>query len=429
MRLRHSDIRRRRRSRRTWLYSDGMERRARRRARIERGLWIALAALGLVAAPLAEARPAEPYDIHVIATITGPSAFVGQYMKLNFEAFEDWINSTGGIDGRPLHFILADNQSQPQISVQLATEILASHPAALMVTGPVANCAAVAPLLTQGPVTWCNSPALHPKPGSFAFASGPDTLDGVNSVLRYYRMKGWTKIGVLNSTDVTGQDADRAIAEDLKLPENAAIKIVAYEHFNPSDLTVSAQIARIKAAGAEALIAWTTGSPAATVFKGMIQAGFDVPVAPTGGNEVFQQMKQYESFLPKNLVMSSALFPPHDGKLTLDPRVETVQHEMYAILAKHGLKADNNTADTWDAALITISGLRALGPDATADQLRKWILGLKDFAGINGLYDFTRYPERGLSHDTSALVRYAPTGPDGAHWEWISQIGGAPLKN
>ena len=172
MRLRHSGIRRHRRSRRTWLYSDEMERRAKRRARWARGFWIALAALGLVAAPLAEARPAEPYDIHVIATITGPSAFVGQYMKLNFEAFEDWINSTGGIDGRPLHFVLADNQSQPQISVQLATEILASHPAALMVTGPVANCAAVAPLLTQGPVTWCNSPALHPKPGSFAFAMG-----------------------------------------------------------------------------------------------------------------------------------------------------------------------------------------------------------------------------------------------------------------
>ncbi|MGH7033394.1 MAG: hypothetical protein ACREFL_06670 [Stellaceae bacterium] len=97
MRLRHSGIRRRRRSRRTWLYSDEMERRAKRRARWTRGLWIALAVLGLVAAPLAEAHPAEPYDIHAIATITGPSAFVGQYMKLNFAAFEDWANAAGGI--------------------------------------------------------------------------------------------------------------------------------------------------------------------------------------------------------------------------------------------------------------------------------------------------------------------------------------------
>jgi branched-chain amino acid transport system substrate-binding protein len=389
-------------------------------------------ALGLLAALIgavpASARAADDYVINVIATITGPSAFVGQYMRLNFEAFQDWVNETGGIDGQPLRFAFGDNQSQPQISVQLATDVLASHPTAMMVTGPVANCAAVVPLLTNGPVTWCNSPALHPAPGSYAYASGPDTLDGVNAVLRYYRMRGLTKIGVLNSTDVTGQDADKAIALDMKLPENAPMAIVAYEHFNPGDLTVTAQIERIKGAGAQALIAWTTGSPAATVFKAMIQAGFDVPVAPTGGNQVFQQLAQYESFLPKDLVLSSALFPPHDGLLTLDPRVEKVQHEMYAILAKHGLKADNNTADTWDAALITVAGLRAIGPGATAQQLRQWIAGLKDFAGINGIYDFTQFPDRGLSHNTSALVRYAPKGPDGAHWEWVSEIGGAPLK-
>lgn len=388
----------------------------------------ALAVLALGFAPIAS-HAADPYEIHVIATITGPSAFVGQYMKLNFEAFEDWVNQSGGIGGRPLHFVFGDNQSQPQISVQLATEILASRPAALMVTGPVANCAAVVPLLASGPVTWCNSPALHPAPGTYAFASGPDTLDGVNAVLRYFRMKGITKIGVLNGTDVTGQDADKAIAIDMKQPENATMQIVDYEHFNPADLTVSAQIERIKGAGAQALIAWTTGSPAATVFKGMIQAGFEVPVAPTGGNQVFPQMAQYESFLPKGLVMTSALFPPHDGLLTLDPRVEKIQHEMYAILAKHELKADNNTADTWDAALITIAGLRALGPDASAEKLRAWILALKDFPGINGIYDFTQFPDRGLSHDTTALVRYEPKGPDGPRWQWVSEVGGAPLKN
>ncbi len=385
-------------------------------------------AAALAVALAGPARAADTFDIHVIATMTGISAFVGKYMKLNFDAFEDWVNSQGGIKGRPVHFIYDDDQSQPQLAVQLATDVLAAHPTALMVTGPVANCAAVAPLLSDGPVMWCNSPALHPKPGSFAFASGPDTLDGINAVLRYYRMHGWTKIGILNPTDVTGQDADRAIAVDLKEPENASIKIVAYEHFNPTDLTVSAQVERIKTAGAEALIAWTTGSPCATVFKGMIQTGLDVPVAPTAGNEVFQQMEQYQGFLPKQLVMASALFPPHDGLVTLDPRVEKIQHEMYAILAKHGMKADNNTADTWDAALITVTGLRELGPGATPEQLRKWILGLKDFAGVNGIYDFTQFPDRGLSHDTSVLITYDPKGPDGPRWKWVSKIGGEPLK-
>lgn len=393
--------------------------------------WSARAALAAAFAATCVAgasRAAEPYDIHVIGSLTGPSAFVGKYMQLNFEAFEDWVNQDGGINGRPLRFVFDDGQSQPQIAVQLATEILSSHPAALMVTGPVANCAAVMPLVKSGPVMWCNSPALHPPKGSFAFSAGPSSYDGIAALLRYFRLNGLTRVALLNTTDATGQDADRAIEVDLALPENATMKKVAHEHFNPSDLTVSAQIERIKAADAQALIAWTTGSPAATVFKGMIQAGLDIPVAPTGGNQVFQQLEQYQGFLPKDLLLTSALFPPHDGIVTLDPRVEKLQHDMYAILAKHGIKGDNNTADTWDAALITVAGLRKLGPDATAEQLRAWITGLTDFAGIDGLYDFTKYPERGLADDTSIIVRYDPKGPDGPRWQWVTKIGGEPLK-
>jgi branched-chain amino acid transport system substrate-binding protein len=389
---------------------------------------IAAAAIAVaLVVPGAAARADEPFEIHVIATLTGQSAFVGKYMKLNFEAFEDWVNGTGGIKGRPVHFVLDDGQSQPQLAVQLATDIIASHPPAMMVTGPVANCAAVVPLVKDGPVMWCNSPALHPAPGSYAFSAGPSSYDGLAALLRYLRLKGWTRIALLNTTDVTGQDADRGIAKDLALPENAGMTVVAHEHFNATDLSVTAQMETIKGAGAQALIAWTTGSPAATVFKGMIQTGLDIPVAPSGGNQVFQQLEQYRGFLPKTLLLTSAVFPQHDGIVALDPKVEAVQHQMYAILAKRGMKPDNNTADTWDAALITVAGLRQLGTDATAAQLRDWTLGLKDFAGIDGIYDFTKYPERGLADDTSIIVRYDPSGPDGARWQWVSKIGGAPL--
>ena len=89
--------------------------------------------LGASAGAPAVAADEKPSDIHVIATITGPSAFVGQYMKLNFDAFEEWVNATGGIKGRKLRFIYDDDQSQPQLAVQLATPIIAEHPAALMV--------------------------------------------------------------------------------------------------------------------------------------------------------------------------------------------------------------------------------------------------------------------------------------------------------
>jgi branched-chain amino acid transport system substrate-binding protein len=68
--------------------------------------------------------------------------------------------------------------------------------------------------------------------------------------------------------------------------------------------------------------------------------------------------------------------------------------------------------------------LRALGPDATAEQIRNYIANLSDFAGVDGLYDFKANPERGLGQDSSIVVRY---DPNAKAWIWLTQPGGAPL--
>ena len=193
-------------------------------------------------------------------------------------------------------------------------------------------CAAIAPLMKNGPVQYCLSPGYHPAAGSYVFSASASSIDQVAAVVRYYRLKGWTRIAAFETTDASGQDGDRAIAEVLDRPENREMKLVAQEHFNPTDVSVAAQIERIKASGAQALISWSTGAPVATVFKGAVQAGLDIPIAPTSGNQTFAQMEQWASFLPKQLLLPSALFPPHEGIVTLDPRVETVQREMYAAL-------------------------------------------------------------------------------------------------
>src|SRR5579862_6868797 len=80
------------------------------------------AMLSLPALPPAQA--AETFEIPVIATLTGGGAFVGAYMKQNLGAFESLANKQGGIRGRPIHFIFQDDQSTPQVAVQLAGEIM-----------------------------------------------------------------------------------------------------------------------------------------------------------------------------------------------------------------------------------------------------------------------------------------------------------------
>ena len=368
---------------------------------------------------------AEPYNLHVILPLTGGGAFVGNGHRQSLDTLAEVVNKSGGIDGRPLHFVYHDDQSSPQVAVQLANDVLAEKPAVILGSGLLAMCAAIAPLMQNGPVDYCLSPAYHPPAGSFAFSSSSSAIDQSAAVVRYYRLRGWTKIATINNTDATGQANDKAVDEIVARPENRDVTLVDREHFNPADITVAAQIERIRASGAQAIVAGVTGSPAATVFKGMIQAGLDIPVAPTSGNQVFAQMDQWKDFLPTGLVMGSALFPEHDGVWKLDPRIETAQKAMYAALEAHGLKADNMEATSWDAGLIVVAALRALGPEANAEKIRQYIANLTDFAGVDGIYDFKTSPERGLGPDSAIVVRY-----DAQHkaWAWLTKPGGAPLE-
>ena len=275
--------------------------------------------LALAAGTTAMARAADPYDIHVILPLTGGGAFLGTGHRDSFEALAEVANKAGGIQGRPVHFVYHDDQSSPQVAVQLANDVLADKPAVILGSSLVAMCAAIAPLMKNGPVDYCLSPAFHPAAGSFVFSTSASAIDQSAAVVRYYRMEGWTKIATMNNTDATGQANDKAVDEVLARPENKGVTLVERQHFNPTDISVTAQIERIKASGAQAIIAGVTGAPAATVFKAMVQSGLDIPVAPTSGNQSFPQMEQWADFLPKGLVMGSALFPEHDGVLKLDP--------------------------------------------------------------------------------------------------------------
>ena len=202
------------------------------------------------------ALAAGTYDLNVVLPLTGSAAFVGQGQKDSLSALEDQINETGGIGGDKLNFTFRDDQTQPQVAVQLASQIVGSQPAVIMGSSLVAMCLAMAPLMENGPVQYCLSPGIHPKTGGYVLSTSSSSTDQIAAVVRYYRMMGWTKIATLMTTDASGQDGDRSVAEVLQYDENKdKVDLVIQEHFNPSDVSVAAQMARIKGAGVQAIIA------------------------------------------------------------------------------------------------------------------------------------------------------------------------------
>src|SRR5579885_1259949 len=312
---------------------------------------IALAAIAAAAASAGgapRAVAADTYDLDVILSLTGGASFLGKAEQRALQLAEGWVNQSGGIGGRKLHFVFHDDQSTPQAAVQLASQVVARHPAVEIGANLVAMCNAMAPLMQSGPVMYCLSPGIHPPAGSYVFTSSVSTVDLSRALIRFFRMKGWTRLAVMTSTDASGQDAEKGIDGNLALPENKEMKLVAREHFTPGDVSVAAQIENVKAAQPQAFIAWSTGAPIATIFKGIAQAGLDVPTATTDGNMTYAQMKNYADFLPKQLYFAAAMWAGYEQMQGLPAAVEKQNQEFYAQYKAIGQAPDLPASIAWN---------------------------------------------------------------------------------
>jgi branched-chain amino acid transport system substrate-binding protein len=383
----------------------------------------ALAAL-LVLPLAAPAAAADPLDINVILSLTGPGSFLGKNEQTAIGVVEQTVNKAGGVNGRPVHFVIADDQSSPQVDVQLASALIASGVPIIMGPSLTGGCNAITALLkADGPLLYCLTAGAHPAKGGFAFTYGVSTGDLIAANVRYFNGKGWKKIALITSTDASGQDGENGLDEALKRPEFADMTVVAREHYGVADQTVTAQITRIKASGAQALLAWGTGSPIGTVFRSISDVGLDIPVAVSASNLIYPQMKAFASFLPPQF-MSAGLPAVALDSIPPGPLHAAVR-EFSEGMKSAGLHGDVALAIGWDPALIVINAYKKLGTNATAAQFRAYLSDLHGFAGANGVYDFRDGSQRGLTEANAIMVRW-DTGRD--TWVAISKFGGEPLK-
>ncbi len=352
---------------------------------------------------------ADPYELNVLLPLTGPLAFVGASQSKALHALEDVVNAGGGIKGRPLKLVIVDDGSNPQTAVELTTQLAAKNVPVIMGSAAAGSCSAMFPLVDKaGPVTYCFSPTVHPRAGGFSFMAGPAIEDTIPVLLRYFRARGLTNIGLLASNDANGADFERQLDVTLGLPEFRSMTVVAREHFALSDISVAAQIARIKAAKPGFLIAFVSGTPFGTVLRNVNDAGLDVPVYSSGGNMAYAQMAQFAAFLPKELYLNAARGAVPDPGAA--GKMKAAQSVFFEAMSKAGVRPEYSHVIVWDPTMIVVDALRALGPDVGAQRLHDYIEHLQGWTGIEGTYDFTSGNQRGATQGGVALVRWdAPT--------------------
>jgi branched-chain amino acid transport system substrate-binding protein len=384
-------------------------------------LAVAVAAAMVALAPSAT-RAAEPFTINVILSLTGYAAFIGQQEQVGLRALENVTNRSGGINGTPVHFEIVDDASNPANAVQLANQIVAKNVAVIMGPSLTSNCESVFPrILDNGPVTYCFSPALYPKPDTFGFSVGPSTRDLNVAAVRYFRSQGWKRVALLTTTDASGQDGERQGLYTMGLAENKGMQLVANEHFAVSDLTIAAQVAKIKDARPDVVLAWVTGTPSGTALRGLHEGGLDVPVLLNAGNINAKQIQGYAAFMPKTLLFPGLLFMAPE--MTKNALVRNEQRRFVDALKALDAPPVILAALAYDPARIIVDTFRHNGTNATAKQIRDYIEHIKNVPGVNGIMNYTDGSQRGIGADGVVIVRWNEAKQN---FVPISRPGGQP---
>lgn len=237
----------------------------------------ALAATGFATSALAQGE----VTIGVAAPLTGSRANLGRYFKQGVELAVSEINKSGGVLGKPLKVVYADDQADnPNVAINAVNKLLKVD----KVTAFLGPHFSVAQLATQK--IYCD------KAVSLTGASGvPVTENGCKTVIRVrandfvgakalveYARKALKvdKIAVISINDDFGKAGADRVLQALK---DAGIKPVAVETHNPEDKDFSAQLSRVKDAGAAMVILWTHDTEAALIVRQAKQLGLSMKFA------------------------------------------------------------------------------------------------------------------------------------------------------
>jgi branched-chain amino acid transport system substrate-binding protein len=361
-----------------------------------------------------------PFAIPVITSMTGSGAFIGKETEDTLRRLETAINRQGGIKGSPIHFEIYDDQGRPQVAVQLLSDIMAKGHQVVLGPSLTNSCLAVAPFVQTKIVEYCMSPGVEPARGSFIFSSSVSGPDIFSAMVHYFHKKGWNRIATLTTSDATGQQADERLGGAVSLPENKGVQVVDQEHFAPTDLSVSAQVARLKAAQPQVIVAWVIGTPFVTGLRSLSDAAFDAPIFASNSNMIYDQMKQWASIMPSQLLFSGPAFL---GGVT--PRTQSAAvNQFFSVTKNVGVIPDFALSIAWDPALILTAALRQLGTGATAQQIHDYIENLRSFPGILGVYDFSTGNQRGLTQRDLTIMRWDSKK---STWVAVSKPGGEPM--
>ena len=310
---------------------------------------------------------------------SGPASAYGTIGKV-ISAYFDKINAEGGINGRKINFISYDDAYNPAKTVEL-THKLVEEDRVLLVFASLgtAPSAAVQPYLNSKKVPQlfiASGASMWDQPHEFPWTMGfQPSYQTEAHIYAQYLLENHPhgKIAVLYQDDGFGKDYVKGLKDGL----GGKIPIVAEAPYKVTDPTIDAQLAKLKASGADIFFDVTTPKFAVMAIRRTAELGWKpVHIIPTVSESVSAVMQPAGPQNSEGLLSAGYSFEGDDPAAASDP----VYRDWAAFMDRYvpsASKANSLSVFGYVIAKAMVEVLARCGDDLSRENVMKQAASLK----------------------------------------------------
>jgi branched-chain amino acid transport system substrate-binding protein len=368
-------------------------------------LVLILALLLLLAAGCGQGSKSEPYVIGGIFSITGPASYLGEPERNSLEMVAEEINAKGGINGHPLKLVIYDDEGDVT-KARLSAEKLLQKDKALAIVGPSITPASMTVLeITQKakmPLISCAAAAGITAPAKdrlWTFKTAQTDQMAVSRIYQYCQKHGIAKVAILTVSSAFG------VAGKEQLLGQAAqfgMEVVGQEVFGDKDTDMTPQLTKLRSTPAQAVICWGVGPAPALVAKNMKQLGLTIPLIQSHG-AASKKFIELAGDAAEGIIMPAGKLVIYQQLPDTDPQKAVCKDYTEKYKAKFKAPESSFGGYAYDAQRMLNVALAKGGSDQA--KIRDALEGIKNFAGVSGVFNMSPEDHNGLTPDAFVMVK------------------------
>ncbi|HXD07183.1 MAG TPA: ABC transporter substrate-binding protein [Burkholderiaceae bacterium] len=361
------------------------------------GVLVSVALLLAHASASAQTPGARPLRIGFICPFTGGSADFGNSARLGAELAVREINEVGGFLGRPVELVERDDQAKPDVgrahAIDLVTKEKVDFTIAFCNSGVALKSLDVFQsnkhLLLVPVATGTGITAAVPAEQSYVFrVSVRDQIQASFLVDEIVKKRGFTRVAVF--ADKTGY-GEGGLKDVQAFLAQKKLQPVYVARFDIGVKSLAAEVAQAKAAGAEAVIAYTLGPELAALAQARSEARWSAPLYGPWALSFRSVVENAGSTVEGAMMVQSVI-------------QDFANERRMSFIARLKRQADGKplgsmmaAAQTYDAVHLMLRVLFQTRGDTSGDALKQALENLdKSYAGVVTIYD---HPFSSSDHD------------------------------